>query len=177
MRRVRALALASIAGIVLAASGLAGAQEVVKHSGVIVDVDERAGTFVLAEIGPWEIRDGRTVITRRTITLTPATEFAIVFRDDEAPSGFAGDYVETPLEPWAVYVDDHVTIECRHEGPRFVALKIVVTDLPGGSLREAAWPRVGRADDGSEAGPHGNRSTLLASRVAGPLLDHPRGRA
>jgi hypothetical protein len=132
MRRLSSLAIPLTLALLLAASGLpAAAADVVKHSGVIVAVDERAGTFVLAEVGPWQLRDGETVVTRRTISLTPATAFSIVFRDEEAPSGFPNDFVETPLEPWAVYLGDHVTIDCRHDGRRLVALKIVVTDLPG----------------------------------------------
>jgi hypothetical protein len=120
--------------VVLALAGIAGAQEVTKHSGVIVDADERAGILVLAEVGPWQVRDGATVITYRRITLTPRTEFTIVFRAEETASGFRNDFVETPLEPWAVYLDDHVTIECRHEGARLVALKMTVTDLPGAAF-------------------------------------------
>jgi hypothetical protein len=120
--------------VVLALAGIAGAQEVTKHSGVIVDADERAGILVLAEVGPWQVRDGATVITYRTITLTPRTEFTIVFRAEETASGFPNDFVETPLEPWAVYLGDHVTIECRPEGARLVALKMTVTDLPGAAF-------------------------------------------
>jgi hypothetical protein len=117
--------------LTLALAGPASGQVVEKHSGVIVDADEKAGTLVLAEIGPWKTRAGATVITRRTIVFTPETEFAIAFRAEEVASGFPNDFVEAPLEPWAVYVGDHVTIVCRHDGPRFVALKLTVTDLPG----------------------------------------------
>jgi hypothetical protein len=127
-------AVTAAMAVVLALAGIAGAQEVTKHSGVIVDADEQAGILVLAEVGPWQVRDGATVITYRTITLTPRTEFAIVFRAEDAASGFPNDFVETPLEPWAVYLDDHVTIECRQEGARLVALKMTVTDLPGAAF-------------------------------------------
>jgi len=130
-------ALAVALGILLVLACTTAAEQVVKHSGIIVAVDERAGTFVLAEVGPWQVRDGDTLMTYRTIALTPETAFAIVFRDEEAPSGYRDDFVETPLEPWAVYVDDHVTVDCRHEGARLVAVKITVTDLPGGALTEA----------------------------------------
>jgi hypothetical protein len=127
-------AVTAAIAVVLALAGIAGAQEVTKHSGVIVDADEQAGILVLAEVGPWQVRDGATVITYRTISLTSRTEFAIVFRAEDAASGFPNDFVETPLEPWAVYVDDHVTIECRYEGARLVALKLTVTDLPGAAF-------------------------------------------
>ena len=121
--------------LALAAPAVALAQGV-RHSGVIADVDERAGTFVLAEVGPWSVRNGRTVVTRRVVALTPTTEFAIAFRDEEAPSGFRNDFVETPLERWAVYVGDFVTVECVRQGGRLTASKVVVTDLPGGGMVE-----------------------------------------
>ena len=117
--------------LVLALATSASAQEVMKHSGVIIDADEKASTLVLAEVGPWKTRAGATVITPLTIVFTPETEFAIAFRAEEPASGFPNDFVETPLEPWAVYVGDHVTILCRHDGTRLVALKLTVTDLPG----------------------------------------------
>jgi len=62
--------------LVLTLAGSASAREVVKHSGVIVDADEKVGTFVLAEVGPWQTRTGATVVTRRTIVFTRDTEFA-----------------------------------------------------------------------------------------------------
>jgi hypothetical protein len=117
--------------LVLALAEAAGAQRLERHSGVIADANERAGTLLLAEVGPWRVRDGRTVITYRTIAFTPATEFALAFRAEHPDGGFTGDFIETPLEPWAVYVGDHVTIECRQEGKRLVAVKMTVTDLPG----------------------------------------------
>ena len=117
--------------LLLAIVEVAGAQPLEKHSGVIADTNGRAGTLVLAELGPWRVRDGRTVITYRTIAFTPATEFALAFRAEQADGGFTGVFIETPLEPWAVYVGDHVTIECRREGKRLVAVKMTVTDLPG----------------------------------------------
>jgi hypothetical protein len=130
--KTTATALAMLLAVTLAAG--AAAQTLEKHSGVIVDADEAAGTLVLAEVGPWQVRDGKTVITRRTIALTARTEFAIAFRAEEPVDGFVGAFVETPLEPWAVYVGDHVTIECRREGARLVAVKMTVTDLPGANF-------------------------------------------
>jgi len=104
-----------------------------KHSGVIVSIAEDASMFVLAEVGPWQVRDGATVITYRTIALAPETEFAVVARGDTARSGFSGDFVETPVGPDGVYLGDYVTIDCRHEGKRLVALKITVPELPAAS--------------------------------------------
>ena len=104
------------------------AQNLPIHHGYFV------GDFKLAEVGPWQVRDGTTVITRETIALTAQTELAIAFRAEDAGDGFAGEFVEAPLGRAGVYVDDYVTIECRHEGARMVALKITVTDLPGGTF-------------------------------------------
>jgi hypothetical protein len=68
----------------------ASAAETVKHSGLIVSIADDARTFVLAELGPWQVLNGKTVITYRTITLVPETAFAIVGRTDTAPSGYPG---------------------------------------------------------------------------------------
>jgi hypothetical protein len=116
--------------LALALAGPASAQEVMTHSGIILDADERAGTLVLGEVGPWKLRAGATVITRLTIVFTPETEFTIAFRAEEPASGFPNDFVEAPIDPAGVFVGDHVTILCRHDGARLVALKLTVTDLP-----------------------------------------------
>jgi hypothetical protein len=128
---VRIPALGLAVALVLALAGGADAQPLEKHSGVIVDASETAHTLVLAEVGPWRVRDGRTVITRRTIAFTPQTQFVIAFRSEDPANGYMGAYVEAPLEAWAVYVGDHVTVECRRDGTRLVAVKMTVTDLPG----------------------------------------------
>jgi len=126
-----AVGLAALLALALVLAGRADAQPLEKHSGVIVDANENARTLVLAEVGPWQVRDGKTVITRRTIAFTRETQFAIAFRAEDPSDGFMGAFVEAPLEAWAVYVGDHVTIECRRDGPRLVAVKMTVTDLPG----------------------------------------------
>jgi len=130
---------ASLLTMLLGLAAPASAEERMNHSGSIVFIAEDARSFVLAEVGPWQVRDGATVITYRTITVTPETEFAYVVRADPAPSGFPGDFVETPLGPEAVYLDDYVTVDCRHEGKRLVALKITVTEVPAAD--EAAIAR------------------------------------
>jgi hypothetical protein len=121
---------ASIIAIVLALAGPAVAGDRVKHSGSIVSIADDGATFVLAEVGPWRVRAGATVLTYRTITLMPTTEFTIVARAYAAPSGLAGDFVEVQIESGGIYLDDYVTVDCQHEGRRLVALKITVTELP-----------------------------------------------
>lgn len=124
----RAFAL-SLMMALLALAGTVSAGEVVKHSGVIVSIADDARTFVLAELGPWRVRDGVTVITDATITLLPETTFAMVRRVGDPPTGFAGDFIEVPLGPEAVYLNDYVTVECRHEGTKKYALKITVAEV------------------------------------------------
>jgi hypothetical protein len=98
-----------------------------KHSGSIVSIADGATTFVLAEVGPWQVRHGATVITYRTIT-TLDTEFAIVACGDAAVNTCA-EFVEMPIGPDGVYVNDFVTIDGVHEGTRLIALKITVTEV------------------------------------------------
>jgi len=124
-RRAR---LAFVLSTLLVLTGSAAAEEVMKHSGSIVAIADDAQTFVLAEVGPWQRRQGATVITYRTITLLPQTQFTFVGRVDEGNGGFPGNFVEAPLEPDAVYLHDYVTVECRHEGARLLALRITVIE-------------------------------------------------
>ena len=83
---------------------------------------------MLAEIGPWQVRNGATVSTYRSITVAPETEFAIVARSDVAITRFRGDFVEVRVGREDVYLNDHVTIDCVHEGKRLIARKIIVTE-------------------------------------------------
>ena len=70
-------------GLILPAlTASASAGERMKHSGTIVSIAADVKTFVLAEVGPWQVRTGATVITYRTITLAPEAEYAIAARTD-----------------------------------------------------------------------------------------------
>ena len=122
----------SVFALLLSLAASVSAGEVMKHSGVIVAIADDARTFMLAEVGPWQVRHGTTVVTHQIITLLPDTQFTMVGRFDDAPSGFKSDFVEVPLGPDAVYLNDYVTVECRHEGSRMLALKITVVELPNG---------------------------------------------
>jgi hypothetical protein len=122
--------------MVLALTPMAGAGETQRHSGTIVSIADDARSFVLTEVGPWRVQDGATVITNRRIELTPETEFAIVARFDAPPSGFRGDFVEFKIGPERVYLNDRITVECRHEGRRLVALKITVVEVPASGSGE-----------------------------------------
>jgi hypothetical protein len=130
MRRLRFVAYAATMFVILL--GLAasvGAGERVTYSGTIVAIADDAKTFVLAEVGPWRVRNGATVITYLTITLAPETELAIVTRSDTAPSGYPGDFVESRVGPEDIYLNDYVTVDCRQQGKRLVALKITAVEL------------------------------------------------
>jgi len=94
-----------------------------------VAIDEKAGAIVLAEIGPWKVREGKTVITYRTITVMPETEFGVVGRDYATPDGFPGELIEGALETGEIFVNDFVTVDCLHEGKRLIALKVTVTEV------------------------------------------------
>jgi len=128
MKRLHPVVSASVLAILLGVTASASAVGGVKYSGSIVSIADDAKTFVLAEVGPWQRRGGVTVITYRMITLAPETTFAIVARADAAASGFPGDFVERRLGPEDVYLNDYVTVDCRREGTRLVALKITVTE-------------------------------------------------
>ena len=106
----------------------AGAQAI-NHSGTVLAVDRGAGTIILGEVGPWRVERGVTEVTPRVIAMTPSTKFVEVKRGAETP--FPGDFVETALEAGALKVGDFVTVECRHEGKRMIALKVVVPRLEG----------------------------------------------
>lgn len=121
-----ALALAFAA---LALPDWAGARTT-KHSGTVLALDRTASVIVLAEIGPWRVRGGATVITRRTILVTPRTEFTQVKRVSRVgATGWIGDFAEVPLNAWEVRQGDFVTAEVRYEDQRLTALKVTVVAL------------------------------------------------
>jgi hypothetical protein len=103
------------------------AADIFKHSGTVVAIDIARGQLVLDEVGPWQVRDGVAQMTRRTIVLTPVTAFAIVLRASPA-GGFPGALVASPLAANAVIAGDVITVDCRHDGSRFVALKVTVAE-------------------------------------------------
>lgn len=115
---------------ILTVAAPAAQSEGVKHSGTIIAVDRQAGAIVLAEVGPWLVRQGETVITRRTVTITDATTFVRIERMPEAPSGFAGDFVERAEEPWAVRSGDFVTVETTGPPAGLIAAKVAVVTVP-----------------------------------------------
>ena len=126
MRVAGVLRVVALAGIGLALGvATAGASD---HSGTVVSVDTTAGMLVIGEIGPWQIREGKTLITERTIAVAPSTRFVAVRRSREAgPSGWIGELVEMPLDPWAVKEGDFVTVRATSEDTGLRAEKVTVT--------------------------------------------------
>ena len=123
----------AIAGLVLLASTSAGwcASSTVDYAGNVLAVDAATGNIVLGDMGPLQ-NDGRSEIARRTIVVTPSTEFTKVIRTEGvAPSGWIGDYVTARLAPSAVKPGDFVAITASLEpnGPQ--ALKVTVVDVSG----------------------------------------------
>lgn len=119
-----AVALLVVVLAVLVWAPGAGAQ-VMKHSGLVAAVDRAAGTIVLDEVGPWQVKEGKTVVTRRTLTVTPETGFVQARR--EATEWFPAEFTDLPLLR-EVAAGDFVTVECRHEGRRLVALRVTVVE-------------------------------------------------
>ncbi len=111
--------------LLLGASAWAGGMS--RHSGTVAAVDPAGGTLVVEEVGPWPTGNGETVTTRRTFAVTPATEFVRVSRaPGVAASGWSGDYVQSPAEPWSAAPGQHVTVEAVREDGRLRAVRVTV---------------------------------------------------
>jgi hypothetical protein len=123
MRIARTLTTVAVLLAVLGPSDLIAAD---RCSGAVVSIDPAAGTLLVAEVGPWQVKDGATVTTPRRFDLTAATVYERVARAKQAPSGYAGDFVQTPIAPADIAVGDHVTIQCEERGARLIAAKVSV---------------------------------------------------
>lgn len=66
-------------------------------------------------------------MTRRTVVVTPDTEFNTFIRVN-APGGFAGDFLEVALEAGDVTPGDFATAECVAERGRLVAVRVTVAE-------------------------------------------------
>jgi hypothetical protein len=129
MVRLRSLTMLLTLVAIVAAASPADAEDG-RHSGTVITIDRAAGALVVGEVGPWLVRQGETVITPRTVTITGDTAFVRIERRPETPSGFPGDFVEQGAERWAVQSGDFVTVETRREGFRLVATRVAVVVIP-----------------------------------------------
>ena len=99
------------------------------HSGTVMAVDPEKGTIVVGEVGPWQVKDGKTQITRQTIVVAPSTQFVASKRSREpGPAGWPGEFVEVPLGAWAVKPGDFVTVHVEKVGTGRTATKITVPE-------------------------------------------------
>jgi hypothetical protein len=98
------------------------------HSGAVVAIDPQGGVMIMEEVGPWRVERGRTVVTRRTISLTSATTFNSFIRVD-VPGRFAGDFIEVALDAEDITPGDFVTAECLHERDRLVAVRVTRAEV------------------------------------------------
>jgi hypothetical protein len=114
-----------LVGAVLALS--TGAALATDHSGTIVGVNKDAGFLVIGEVGPWRVKDGQTEITKRTIAVAPSARFVVAKRSPgPGPTGWPGEFVEVPLDPWAVRTGEFVTVhvERTEKGPMAVRVTV-----------------------------------------------------
>jgi hypothetical protein len=129
MARLRRIGLVLALGLTLTLVAPSPARaQVVKHSGVLLDVDPEAGAIVLAEFGPWRLDAETTVITVWAIIVPRDTEFVLVRRLAEEPDGFAGAVVTEELEPWTIHRGDFAIVDCLHRGDWTIALRIVIVE-------------------------------------------------
>jgi hypothetical protein len=119
----------SLVALLLGLPAISDADGTQRCSGAVVSIDPAAGTLVVAEVGPWQAKEGKAVTTTRSIELTPATRYERVDRSDRAPSGFKGDFVPSPISGSDVAAGDQVTVECEQRGARLIAGKITVIKL------------------------------------------------
>jgi hypothetical protein len=126
LRHTLAAVAGSLALVAVTASGAPAAPTT--YAGTVVSVDRQAGTVVVGDVGPAGAA-GEPRVTPRTIAVTPTTAFVRVARTAAVPpTGWPGNYVETPLAPWAVKPGDFVTVEAEPSGDRPVARKVTVVD-------------------------------------------------
>jgi hypothetical protein len=121
-------ALLIASSLVLSPAASGWADEMVRHSGTIVQTDENTESIVIEEIGAWHASDTKPQVMRLRIVIAPDAPIVISRRSSQAPSGFVGDFVEKPLAPWGLAAGDFVTIECEHKANRLVARKVTVAD-------------------------------------------------
>jgi hypothetical protein len=117
--------------LVLAAGPVApvsDAANTTTHSGTVAAVDPQGGVMIMEEIGPWRVEQGMTVVTRRTIRLTPDTTVNTFIRVD-VPGRFAGDFIEVALAAEDISPGDFATAQCVRERGRLVAVRVTLAEV------------------------------------------------
>jgi hypothetical protein len=117
-----------VAGIVLLGLVTAAAAAAERRSGQVVGVDDTERLIVIDEIGPWQVRQGVTQVTRHVFSVPPSAKIASHIRLN-IPGRFQGDFIEVGLELSDVSVGHFVTVEYRRERNRLIATSIAVAEL------------------------------------------------
>jgi hypothetical protein len=122
--------MVSSMGVGLAFLGIAAAGWAAPESpgvaGEVLAVDRATGRIVVGDTGP-RLPSGDSEVLRRSIRVTPATEFVVVSRAvGAAPTGWTGDYVERSLAPWDVKPGEFVSVSIREGDAGPQALKVTV---------------------------------------------------
>jgi len=100
------------------------------HSGTVAAVDRAAGTITIEAIGPWRVKDGRTVTTRVTVEPDGSTAWTRARRAAGAgPSGWEGEFIEVPQDAWGLKPGEFATVELQRAGKRQVATRVTVSEL------------------------------------------------
>ena len=101
-----------------------------RHSGTVTAVDRAAGTITIEAIGPWRVKDGRTVVTHFTVKPDGSTAWTRARRAAGAgPSGWDGEFIEAPQDAWGVKPGEYATVELQRAGKRQVATRVTVSEL------------------------------------------------
>jgi hypothetical protein len=101
-----------------------------RHSGTVAAVDRAAGTITIQAIGPWRVKDGRTVTTRFTVKPDGSTAWTRARRAAGAgPSGWDGEFIEVPQDTWGLKPGEYATVEVQRVGKRQVATRVTVSEL------------------------------------------------
>ena len=113
-------------GVALLASPSVGWCATSTVAGDVLAVDAATGSIVVGDMGPLQ-SDGRSEITRRSILVTPSTEFRKVARTiGVAPSGWIGDFVAMPLASSDVRPGDFVAVTVNIEQNSAQAVRVTV---------------------------------------------------
>jgi hypothetical protein len=126
MTRTNAWTTLGVILLLVAAVGPAPAAAA-EVSGTVVSVDVAGGALVVEEIGPWQVKDGRTVTQRHTVVIGPETEVIGAMRAPElAPSGWIGDFVHVALGLEAIQAGDFVTMHLVRAAKGWRATRVTI---------------------------------------------------
>lgn len=127
MTRPAMIGAVAIAILVALIAPGASAAEIQRRSGTVEAVDRDRGALVVGEVGPWQVKNGETVVIRRTFAVTGSTRFVRVERRPETQTGaWPGDFVEVPLAAWDVKPGQFVTVESEPGAARPTASRVLV---------------------------------------------------